>query len=212
MPTPPNRSHNQGDPHRLDREERWNEIIRAAASGFYERGYEGTSLQEVADAVGLLKGSIYYYIKTKEDLLFELVVRAQKIALESLAEDDDLARSPAPVRLRAFIDRWMQLKERERDWLIVAEREFQRLTTDRLDAVKANRRRISTFVEEIIAQGVAEGTFDATLDVSQCAAMVFELMKSSHLHRRPNSRLSLADHSAAYADFALRGLGSTLDR
>ena len=41
-----------------DREQRWDEIIHAAASIFYEKGYEATSLQDIASAVGLLKGSI----------------------------------------------------------------------------------------------------------------------------------------------------------
>ena len=59
---------------RKRREERWEEILEAAAEVFYEKGYEAATLQEIADRVGILKGSIYYYIKTKGDLLDYLLV------------------------------------------------------------------------------------------------------------------------------------------
>ncbi len=192
-----------------DREQRWDEIIHAAASIFYEKGYEGTSLQDIASAVGLLKGSIYYYINTKEDLLYELVIRAQVVFRETLVESEELHASPASARLREFILRYMLLKEREREWGIVAEREFMRLSKDYLDEVIAGRKEFSAFVEGIIKQGMAEGSFDANLDLTLSTNMVFELMKSSHLYRRPRRGPSLTDLADSYSLFAIRGLGHT---
>ena len=190
-----------------DREQRWDEIIHAAASIFYEKGYEATSLQDIASAVGLLKGSIYYYIDTKEDLLYELVVRAQAVFRETLVEDEDLAASPAPLRLRQFVLRFMRLKEREREWGIVAEREFMRLSKGSLSKVIAGRKEFSQFVEGIVEQGIADGDFDADLDLALATSMVFELMKSSHLYRRPRGTLSLVELADSYSTFAIRGLG-----
>lgn len=50
-------------------------IIDAAAEIFRRKGYDAASLQEIADEVGILKGSIYHYIDTKEDLLFAIIQR-----------------------------------------------------------------------------------------------------------------------------------------
>jgi AcrR family transcriptional regulator len=58
---------------RKPREERWPELVKVATDVFYERGYDGASLQDIADRLGMLKGSLYYYIHTKEDLLFEVI-------------------------------------------------------------------------------------------------------------------------------------------
>lgn len=58
---------------RKPREERWVELVEVATQVFYERGYDGASLQDIADRLGMLKGSLYYYIHTKEDLLFEVI-------------------------------------------------------------------------------------------------------------------------------------------
>lgn len=58
---------------RKPREERWPELVKVATEVFYERGYDGASLQDIADRLGMLKGSLYYYIHNKEDLLFEVI-------------------------------------------------------------------------------------------------------------------------------------------
>jgi AcrR family transcriptional regulator len=188
-------------------EARWSDIIERAGSIFYQKGYEATSLQDIADAVGMLKGSIYYYITTKEDLLYELVNRAQDLFESTLEEDDETANSPAPVRLRAFIGRWMALTAREREWGLVAEREFTRLRKGRLDQVIKRRDRFSEHVKGIIRQGIDEGAFDPETDESVAASAIFELMKTSHLWHRPSGPLTFAELGDWYATFAIRGLG-----
>src|SRR6202012_4102939 len=50
------------------------EGIDVAATIFYERGYATATVQDVADALGMLKGSLYYYIDSKEDLLYRLMI------------------------------------------------------------------------------------------------------------------------------------------
>jgi AcrR family transcriptional regulator len=70
---PAGRSARQSGAERKPREERWAELLETATQVFYEKGYEGASLQDIAERLGMLKGSLYYYIKTKEDLLFEVI-------------------------------------------------------------------------------------------------------------------------------------------
>jgi AcrR family transcriptional regulator len=190
-----------------DREQRWDEIIEAAAMVFYEKGYSGASLQDIASAVGLLKGSIYYYIETKEDLLFELVMRAQEAWRSVLLETPELESASAPTRLREFILRWMQLRERQREWGVVAEREFRRLSPAYLSKVIEGRNRFTAFVEGILRQGMESGDFDRSISLPTATNMVFELMHSAHLQRRPGTRLAIAEFADSYALLLIRGLG-----
>src|SRR3954463_16258741 len=81
---------------------RQQEILEAAARVFHEKGYESTSIQDIADAVGILKGSLYYYITSKEDLLFEILQSVHEEALENLAQID-ATPGDALQRLRAFV-------------------------------------------------------------------------------------------------------------
>jgi AcrR family transcriptional regulator len=52
---------------------RHDELLDVAARLFRERGYDATSMQEIADEMGILKGSVYHYVRTKEDLLWLIV-------------------------------------------------------------------------------------------------------------------------------------------
>lgn len=191
----------------MDGEQRWEEILSSAGEIFDLKGYEAASLQDIASAVGILKGSMYYYIKTKEDLLYELVRRAQAAHLATLEEDEEMRSAPAPDRLRGFIARWMAETEKERTWNRVAEKDFRRLRGKRLSAVIERRDRFSGFVKSIIVQGIESGDFDPSVDVSVATNTIFEVMNTSRLWYQPSGRLSLAEIGEWYATFVIRGLG-----
>lgn len=53
---------------------RMEEILTCAANLFYKKGYHVTTIEDLANEVGMLKGSLYYYIKSKEDLLYQLLL------------------------------------------------------------------------------------------------------------------------------------------
>src|SRR5256885_8483660 len=97
MRQPPGRAQRRGGGERKPREERWSELIEVATDVFYAKGYDAASLQDIADRLGMLKGSLYYYIQSKEDLLFDVIkaVHEEGLAnIESLAagEGDPLER------------------------------------------------------------------------------------------------------------------------
>ena len=69
----PGRSGRKNPEARNGPKKRDREVLDAAARVFYERGYSDASVQDVADELGILKGSLYHYISSKEDLLFRLL-------------------------------------------------------------------------------------------------------------------------------------------
>src|SRR5215212_6267334 len=80
------------------------QVYAAALRLFREKGYHGTSMQDIAEAVGLYKGSLYHYIGGKEDLLIQAFERAMAVLLvdvERIAADTSL--SP-PTQLRQIIE------------------------------------------------------------------------------------------------------------
>src|SRR5215217_3230815 len=81
---------------------RQNEILEAAAQVFHEKGYESTSIQDIADAVGILKGSLYYYITSKEDLLYEILQDVHQAGIKNL-ELIDAVDGTALEKIRAFV-------------------------------------------------------------------------------------------------------------
>src|SRR4051812_43942957 len=99
-----NRTRPQRDgPGRHDETGRWPELLQIAATTFAERGYQSTSLQDIADRFGVLKGSLYHYIRSKDDLLYEVVRTVFAGGLANLhrlagADDDHATKLRAVVR------------------------------------------------------------------------------------------------------------------
>src|SRR5438105_10727946 len=108
--------------------ERGEEVYAAALRLFMEKGYHATSMQDIAAAVGLYKGSLYHYIGSKEDLLVQVFERA----MTGLVRDaehiaTDLALRPSE-QLRRIVTLHVEAVATNLDALTVYLHEFRALT------------------------------------------------------------------------------------
>lgn len=65
---------------------KYQEIVKAAAKVFKEKGYHAATVKDIASEVGMLKGSLYYHIQSKEQLLTEVIICAVNVLNEGLAK------------------------------------------------------------------------------------------------------------------------------
>jgi TetR/AcrR family transcriptional regulator, cholesterol catabolism regulator len=82
---------------------RLEEVLQSAANIFFAKGFHATSIEDVARDVGMLKGSLYYYIKSKDDLLFQLLLAGIEdsdafIASQIDPQGDPLAQLERAIR------------------------------------------------------------------------------------------------------------------
>src|SRR6266851_2075058 len=73
-------------------EDRRREILQVAARLFRAKGYAATSLEEVADAIGITKAAIYYHFTSKDEVLFEMrdrIVRESLVRVRRIVESDE---------------------------------------------------------------------------------------------------------------------------
>jgi TetR/AcrR family transcriptional regulator, cholesterol catabolism regulator len=92
---------------------RLEEVLRSAANIFFAKGFHATSIEDVARDVGMLKGSLYYYIKSKEDLLFQLLLAGIEDGDVYIAQHIDPGGEPVEQlerAIRAQIDYIIQNK------------------------------------------------------------------------------------------------------
>ncbi len=185
---------------------RWNEILEAAGNVFHEKGYQAARIEDIAARVGILKGSLYYYIESKEDLLFALSDSAHSSGLETIAEPPELAGADAPTRLGEFVERWAVVLDANPPYAAVAERDVGRLRGDRYEHVMAKRNQLHGFVRSLIEQGIAEGSFDPSNDPGVATNALFEMMNGTRHWFRPDGRKSTHDIGEWYRTFILKGL------
>ena len=154
------------------------EILHAAALIFYEKGYQAASTQDIGDAVGLLKGSLYHYISSKEDLLFDIAnAQNERVVAASADIRRDLGKS-ALVRLTLLIRAHIELFTATYTESIVYIRETHHLSEERKASINAGARQYRDAVIEVLQQGVNEGTIDPTIDLRLAAISILGLLNS----------------------------------
>lgn len=190
--------------HRTPREQ---QIVDAAAHVFYEKGYEAASIQDVADAVGILKGSLYYYIDSKEDLLFQILRDAHRESMRHLSAWQEV-EGDALTKLRAFVEGHV-LAIIENDVKIgVFFQDFRSLGAERRAAIVADRDVYSALVRDLILQGQEESTIDGDVDPSLASMGLLGMLNWTHQWYRPEAEggVTPPELAAFFADFALSGL------
>src|SRR4051812_30200506 len=111
---------------------RRSELTRAAARLFAEKGYHGTSVGDLADALGLQKGSLYAHIESKADLLWEVASEGAAAFHEALDAIPD--EGPVFERIRAALRAHLHVVAEQLDVATVFVREWRYLEGERRDA------------------------------------------------------------------------------
>jgi AcrR family transcriptional regulator len=190
-------------------DKRWSEILRGAAEVFSEKGYEATTIEDIASRVGLLKGSLYYYMNNKADLLFQIITRALSQHLRALQEDPGITDGNAASRLSHFIDRFMtELECGEFASLGAVDIDLRFLGAERLAVIGEARHQIYLLLKRILTLGIAEGAFDPKTDASFAANSILFLVNTTQKWHRPRGAHSMQEVADWYKRFILAGLGT----
>jgi AcrR family transcriptional regulator len=132
-------------------------ILRAAASIFAERGYHNTSVSDVAEALNVSKPFLYYYLKNKEDILFE----CSRIATEQLHDVlEQVRRTAAPgwEKLRLLFRGYARVMSTDFGICLIRSTTPGSLPADLHERLFSGRRRLNREVERIVAEGIADGS------------------------------------------------------
>jgi AcrR family transcriptional regulator len=195
-------------PRGANNDRRWQEILDAAAALFEQKGYQATTLQDVASKVKILAPSLYYYIRTKEDLLFSVMSRAHGFGLALLEEPEGIAEDDAESRLEAFIRRWMGGTYPPPIRLV--ERDIRFLSDEHQKEVLAWRDQMDAYVAGIVRQGITEGAFSPDVDPGVAASTLFVVLNATSTWFHVPGRISYGELTDWYVRLFLAGLRSGL--
>ncbi|QJY44772.1 TetR/AcrR family transcriptional regulator [Pseudonocardia broussonetiae] len=186
------------------------EVLDTAARMFFERGYEATTTQDIGAALGLLKGSVYYYISSKQDLLFELVQQYHDDTREHF--EPILASDAPPVdKLRELImvDTAHTARNLERSTLFYTE--WRSLPQERRSVIVAERARHESAVQEWIVAAQAAGAIRPEVDAKIASFAIFGMVNSVYRWFTPDGRKSAEEIGRDFSDLVLGGLLTAAD-
>jgi AcrR family transcriptional regulator len=148
---------------------RRSELTREAARLFAEKGYHGTSIGDLARALGVQKGSLYAHITSKQDLLYETMrdgAGAFHAALDAIPDD-----LPAVAKIRLALRGHLRVVADQLDVATVFVREWRYLDGGRRDEILAERRRYEERFRTLFREGRELGELRTDLDDASAALL-----------------------------------------
>lgn len=139
-------------------EKRRHEIFHQVVNIFLKKGFQETSMREIAEAAGLGKSTLYDYFKTKEDILVyffedqlsDMTEEAQRIAMQNL---------PADKRLRQVMETYIENLQANKSLFLKMSFESQRLKAESQKQIQDKRHAYQDMVRALIDEGIREGVF-----------------------------------------------------
>ena len=178
-------------------------VVDVAVKVFTERGYDGTSMADIARALGVHKSSIYHHVASKEQLLEEAVKRALN-ALHGMLAEPGATEGSAVERLRYVVGRTVEIMVRQLPEVTVLLRIRGNTPTERWAI--ARRREFDRAVQRIVAAAIADGDLRSDIDTALVTRLIFGMSNSVTEGYQPGGRLSARDMASAIEAVIFEGL------
>jgi len=186
-----------------DREVKRDAVIRAAAREFNRKGYHNTSLDDIAARLEVTKPTVYYYVTSKEQLLFQCFVAGVE-RIRAAFRDVRRLELPARERLNAVLRRYGEAVASEFGWCMVRAEE-QDLSPAMSRHIKALKSEIDHGIRRLIREGVQDGSIHPCDPKMTAFALAGALNWIAHWYREDQS-LSGAQIADAFATIFEGGL------
>jgi TetR/AcrR family transcriptional regulator, cholesterol catabolism regulator len=183
---------------------RRSELTRHAAKLFAERGYHGTSIGDLAAAMGVQKASLYAHIASKQDLLYETMRDGADAFHRGLdAIPDGL---PPTEKIRRALREHLRVVSQQLDVATVFVREWRYLEGDRREEILGERRRYEERFRALFREGRELGSLRTDLDESSAALLALSALNWAYTWLTPGRDTDeLADRFYALLIDGMRG-------
>jgi len=164
-------------------------LLATAAVMFRQRGYAGTSTRDLAAALGMQSASLYHYIGSKEDLLFDLSREALEVIGARVAAALDGAEDPVE-RLRLLIRTHLVTALSDQDKHAVMLTEMHSLSPARRAEVLKMRDQYEAYVEGVLSKARGAGVIRTDIPVKYLRLALLDLLGWTIFWFRPDGELS----------------------
>ena len=178
--------------------------MRAASQLFEQKGYAATSVQDIADRVGLQKASLYYYVDSKEEILFRIAREAINAFNDELERIVNMGQSPSET-LRRAIAAHLEAVANNREVMTVFLRESYALPAEKQEIIHKESDRYTRLMQDIVVRGMAAGEF-RPVDTTMVVMAILGACNWFYRWYDPQGRLSPQGIAAIFADLILTGL------
>ncbi len=163
------------------------EVLRAAAKLFNEKGFHNTTMDDIAAALKVTKPALYYYAKSKDQILYQVGGIALSNTTETLTSLDQHPGNNAQ-RLQAFFESWTESVCHEFGRCLVLSKP-ENLEPDSRELNKKRRREVQQAIIDLIEGGIAEGSIKSC-NSALTAQALFDLFNGIAYWYKPSGKLT----------------------
>ena len=178
-------------------------VVDASVGVFTERGFDGTSMEDLSQRLGISKSAIYHHVESKDALLGMALDQALD-GLEQTAAEVRGLEGPAVARLEVLIRRSVAVLVDRLPYVTLLLRVRGNSEVER--QALARRRRIDRLVAELVNEAVAEGDLRPDLDPTVTARLLFGMVNSLTEWLKPGGKHDASELADVVAAVALDGL------
>ena len=186
---------------------RWEEILAVSARLFREKGYRATSMDDIAGELNITKPALYYYIKTKHDLLYAICEEAIGRLMQGVEE---IMKEPADTeeRLRRLIFWHVSMFSEHGDIITVYLADENELPSDKRAFIRSQSREYETIYRDILQHGIEEGKF-REMDVPMVVRAISGMCNWLFAWYKTDGSSSVDDIAEVFYDFMMQGCQRT---
>lgn len=184
---------------------RFEDILQAAARVFKQKGYYHANISDIAREVGLQKGSLYHHIKSKEELLYEIIMLALDLYMESL-RGIVIYGKPADVAIREAIIAHMKPIDIQFDYIYVFINEMTNLREEYRKEADSKLENYERMWIEILEEGKTSGLFRPAVDSKITMLSIFGMCNWTVRWYNPKEKYKITDIAEIYARNILEGI------
>jgi AcrR family transcriptional regulator len=190
-------------PNTQKHEDKRTAILRTAAQLFAVNGYESTSLDMIADQLGIHKATLYHYVDNKESILYQCLVKSFG-DLDSVILQTKDRSVPVLDRLRVFVRSLAAAQNNDfgRCLVLVGSRPLDQAPGN---SIRQFQRRLDMTVRELITEGIADGSI-RSFDPSIFAALLFGALNWVPRWHKDTGRLSVQQIVDHFMDLLTKGI------
>ncbi len=193
----------------MARKSRKDAIIEAAAQLFAAKGFRATTVRDIADEAGVLSGSLYAHIETKEDLYLEIVRRAAEDFAGAVGPVVDTDVAP-DAKLAGMIRAHLSVIDQSRAWARVYLDDDNQLSQSTRQEARRLRREYERLWDQVLQEGMESEVFQVA-DEPMARLFILSALNGVIRWYRPEGRLSVDTVADRYVELVLRVLG-VIDR
>jgi AcrR family transcriptional regulator len=190
----------------MEKSAQYRRILSAAAKLFQIKGYHATSVREIGDRANVSQSSLYYHIHNKMQILVDLNLQFMNRLTPAMTKTVN-REAQADLKIASIILEFMKVISKYQDEVSAVLRERKSLPSDFAAKFQTQRDEIDRMIDDVIRQGIAEGTF-GEVDVTLARLALAGMVNWSYEWYRPGGELDPDTIARVFTSIILNGLRS----